>query len=340
MSLYTTSTNGVLIGWEQSGPLGTLLIGETSELYVKAVASTATFDLVYKTISGTLPNGLLLNRDGTIEGKILYNNTGVNTSTVYNFSIAATDNHNNRLIEGEFSITSVQSTSTEYAIIYFKPLMNLNKRYSYREFITDKNIFIPELIYRPMDENFGVQRELKMILDFGVERLTLSEYRTIINQNFYRQRLSSGEIKSAYSLLNGKPSYEIIYIDISDRYTNEKYVSIAREFTHNGVTYYPASGDNMRLRIKDFAKTTDELNPKFTKIAQSTIGNRSKFGYFKFIPLCFALPGKSAAIIDKIKKSKFEFNRFDFDIDRIFIQNPLDHDGTKYLLLSKSTDLQ
>jgi hypothetical protein len=340
MSLYTTSTNNVLIGWENSGSVGTLLIGETSELYVKAFASTSTFNLVYKTISGTLPNGLTLNRDGTFEGKIKYDSSNSNTTTVYNFSIAATDNHNNRLIEGEFSITSVRNTSTEYAIVYFKPLMNLNKRYIYREFITDKNIFVSELIYRPMDENFGVQRDLKMILDFGIERLTLAEYRTIINQNFYRQRLNPGEIKSAYSMFNGKPSYEIIYIDISDRYTNEKYVSIPREFTHNGVTYYPASGDNMRSRIKDFAKTTDALDPKFSKIAQSNISNRSKFGYFKFIPVCFALPGKSAVIIDKIKKSKFEFNRLDFDIDRIFIQNPLDYDGTKYLILNKSTGLQ
>ena len=191
-----------------------------------------------------------------------------------------------------------------------------------------------------MDENFGVQRDLKLILDFGIERLTLAEYRNIISRNFYRQRLHPGEIKSAYSMLNGKPSYEIIYIDISDRYTNEKYVSINREFVHNGVTYYPASGDNMRARVKDLAKTTSDLDPKFTKIAQPSISNRPKFGYFKFIPVCFTLPGKSKSIIDRIKKSKFEFNRLDFDIDRIFIQNPLNHDGTKYLILNKSSGLQ
>ena len=202
MSLYTTSTNNVLIGWENSGSVGTLLVGETSELYVKAFASTSTFNLVYKTISGTLPKGLTLERDGTIEGKIAYDSSNSNAITVYNFSIAATDNHNNRLIEGDFSLTAKQTTSTEYAIVYFKPLMNLNKRYLYREFITDDNIFIPDLIYRPMDENFGVQRDLKLILDFGIERLTLAEYRNIISRNFYRQRLYPGEIKSAYSMLN------------------------------------------------------------------------------------------------------------------------------------------
>jgi len=87
MSLYTTSTNNVLIGWENSGSVGTLLVGETSELYVKAFASTSTFNLVYKTISGTLPKGLTLERDGTIEGKIAYDITELSPTEIVKKSL-------------------------------------------------------------------------------------------------------------------------------------------------------------------------------------------------------------------------------------------------------------
>jgi hypothetical protein len=61
--------------WETTGTIGTLVPGEISELYVKGRFSTSTVYTIYSLISGSLPNGLTLNRDGTISGRVFANTT-------------------------------------------------------------------------------------------------------------------------------------------------------------------------------------------------------------------------------------------------------------------------
>jgi|LakMenEpi03Aug12_release.lakeMendotaPanAssembly.Ray.scaffolds.fasta_scaffold184456_4 hypothetical protein len=342
--MITTATIEILsqinatVSWENTGSIGSILVGEPSDLYVKANLTTSSFSLKYITKSGNLPPGLTLNTDGTIEGKVPTDSLVSISSTTYNFTISGVDVTGYEFIDGDFSITVNQTTSTEYTSIWCRPYLSFPKRQEFNNFILDSNIFPTNLIYRPLDANFGIQRELKMFIDFGIEKLNLDEYIDTLNRNFYRRRFGLGSVKSALSISNNTTIYELIYIDVVDKYTNSSNQSIPTSFTFNGQTYYPASLDNMRTRLASQHRTTSDLNPKFTKSVQP--GDYLELGYIKFVPLCYVLPGKSKIVLRTIKDSGFKFNLIDFDVDRILINNVQDYTGNKYLLLNRNSKLK
>jgi hypothetical protein len=336
MSVYTTSTAGIFIGWETTATLGTLIPGEKSELFVKLAVSTSSVDIKYY-LSGELPQGLSLNHDGTISG-IAALNTGTSTIvTTSTFSVSATDNNRNHLLTGTFSISISQTTSTEYTSIYFKPLQKKSKRSEYTSFIQDENVFKKDLIYRPYDTNFGIQRDLKLVLDFGIESLSLSEYADIISQNFQKRRFFLGSLKSAVARnVDGTVRHSLIYVDVIDKNVING-TSVSSSFTYNGITYYPSSIPNIRNRINDTAGRTDTLDPPFTKETQ--VLGYGKLGYIPFVPVCFATHTGANKIIRNIKSSGFEFKNVDYEIDRVYIEKSQNNEGAKYLLLSRSTGL-
>jgi hypothetical protein len=337
MSVYTTSTSGIFIGWETTSTLGTLFPGETSELFVKLAVSTSTVDVKYHLTNGSLPTGLSLNHDGTIFGAVAVN-TGTSTSvTTSTFSITAKDNHQNHLITGTFSIIVSQTDPTEYTSMYFKPLQTKTKRLEYIQFVHNEDIFTKDLIYRPYDANFGIQQDLKLVLDFGVKKVSLSEYAGIISENFQKRRFLIGSLKSAVAKNPNKSiRHYLIYVDIIDtNIVND--TSISKSFTFNGITYYPSSITNIRERIKENTDRTDTLDPAFTKESQQV--GYGKLGYIPFIPVCFATPEGASKIIRNIKNSDFKFRNIDYDIDRVYIADTQNNEGAKYLLLSRSTGL-
>lgn len=337
MSVYTTSTSGIFLGWETTSTLGTLTPGKNSELFVKLAISTSSVDVKYHLSGGSFPTGLTLNHDGTIAGSVAVNtgtSTSVTTSTV---SITATDNSNNHLLTGTFYITVSQTTSTEYTSIYFKPLQNRQKRAEYIEFVHNELIFSKDLLYRPYDTNFGIQQDLKLVLDFGVKKLSLAEYADIISENFQKRRFIVGPIKSAVARNADKTvRHVMIYADIIDSNVING-VSISRSFIFNGITYYPSSIPNIRGRIEDSTERTDDLDPLFTKEIQ--LAGEGRLGYIPFIPICFANPDASGKLIRNINNSNFKFKNIDYEIDRVYIENTQENEGAKYLLLSRSTGL-
>ena len=337
MSIYTTSTGGILAGWRQTGNIGTLAPGEISELYIRAEFSTSTVYPNYTLSNGTLPAGLILNRDGTIEGQVSVN-TLTNLTSTSSFSVSVIDTNNNRLIDGNFSITVAQTTSTEYTNIYCRPFLSLSKRAEFLEFMQNQNVFDPKLMYRPFDINFGTQQEIKVVLDFGVKRLSLEQYTEVISTNFDKRQLFLGEVKSAVSKnSNGSVRYEIVYVEVIDPNINSEKDSVPPVIVYNGETYYPSSIPNIRTKFARDIGVTSVRDPSFTDTIQQ--GDSIKLGYIAFVPLCFTIPGKSATIIRKIKELGFKFNNINLEIDRIVVQNATGQDSAKYLLLHRNPRL-
>ena len=325
--------------WETTGTIGKLVTGEISELYVKGQFPTSNVSTTYKISSGTLPSGLILNRDGTISGRANRIDAILNTATsTSSFVVAITDANNNQLRSGTFSITVNQTDSIEYTEIYCKPFLIQSKRSEFTEFIRNEKIFIPNMLYRPLDPNFGKQEEIKLVIDFGVKRETLATYANIMSTNFYKRKIEFGKLKTAVARnADGTIRHEIIYVDIIDKHANSSSIGAPREITFNGTTYYPPSILNMRYKINENSTVTNIRNPSFTNTVQT--GNSTVSGYIPFVPICATLPGKSVTIIRKINESNFKFNTFDFEIDRIIIQNALNQTNTKYLILNRNSKL-
>jgi len=326
-----------MLSWASSANLGSIETGFISELSILAQQSTSTSNIHYNVFDGVLPPGLRLNRDGTIAGRVSYASTGT-----YTFTLLADDIINNEQTTGSFSITVVGSTTDKFTDAYFKPHFTLAKRSQYRDFINNEKIFDPKLIYRPYDQNFGVQTNIKMTLDFGIEQLNLEEYVYALRENFYRKRLWLGKVKTATAKdSSGNAIYDVIYVDVVDDMVNSQGIS-ADPVVYtpwNDEIYYPGSVDNMRrqlhtitLRDYTYIGVKNDLQPRFM-LSQPPSEKTST--YMRVVPLCYTLPGKSSIIVNKIAASGFKFNRLDFEIDRLIVSNTLDNNTAKYLIFSR-----
>ena len=333
-NIFTLTVKGETdsgIYWITDGNLGEIQTGFISDLAVVAGGSSNT--LKYNLTGGLLPPGLTLAQDGSIYGKVNYGSTGTYTAT-----IAASDLHELSSVEQDFTITAVQSTSTQYTEIYFRPFFTQERRASYQEFISDTYTFDPRLIYRYYDSNFGVQPAIKMVLEFGIEQIDLQHYVPALRENFYRKRFYFGNLKKAIARnAHGDVVYEIVYVDVVDDQAGAVPILYDAE-----NIYYPGSIDNMRgqltlipLEDDTYIEIDEYHKPRFMRTPQA--GDYRPPEYMRVIPLCYALPGQGDRIISRIKLSGFDFKMLDFEVDRIIVQQSTDYDAAKYLILERQS---
>jgi hypothetical protein len=323
--------------WASNSNLGNITTGIISDLSIVAEQLYSSSTIKYQLISGILPNGLILNRDGTLSGKINYNAIGV-----YSFIVRASGEYEMDSIERTFTINAVSMDDKKYTEIYAAPFFSLEKRALYKDFMSDESIFDPKLIYRYFDINFGVRHNIKLVLEFGIEKINLSDYSVALQENFYHKTFHFGDIKVALAKDSAnKVIYEIVYVDVVDTLINNQGVSIGMSVLLNNQTYYPNSITNMKTRLQSVVLdngatiSTNVFNqPIFMQPEQA--GNYVPNGYIRIIPLCYVIPGQSNKIMNKINASKFDFKQLNFEIDRLVVQSTEDHSSAKYLIFDKS----
>lgn len=338
---FTLSVKGEVestIEWVSDSSLGTIETGITSELAVVAQQIDSDYSIKYALTSGSLPPGLTLERDGSLSGQVNYGTTGT-----YTFSILASDVYELSSIEREFTVTATETDSRDYTKIYFKPFFARNKRQEYQNFMSNEFTFDPKLMYRYYDSNFGVQHDIKVMLEFGIEKLNLADYVIALRENFYRKRFYFGDVKKAVAKDNsGAVVYEIVYVDVADDMVNNRGISASSVVYNNNEIYYPGSLANMRRQLSliqldngDSIGINEYNLPRFMRTPQA--GDYKPPEYIRAIPLCYALPGQGDKIISRIKLSKFDFKQLDFEVDRIIVQESMDNSTAKYLLLERQS---
>lgn len=319
-------------------PIFSIEVGFVSELYVKAEQiSTSTSQIKYKLVDGVLPSGLTLLHDGSIVGRAEYQ-----PSNLFAFTVQAVDTINNESSTQIFNITLISSTSTQYTSIYTKPFLHTRKRQLFEEFINNEEIFKPNLIYRYWDSNFGVQKKLKLFVEFGIESIDLSAFATAMETNFYNRKFVLGPPKVAIAQdYNGTTIYEVIYVDVIDNLINNEGKSVPNQVSINNNTYHPSTVENMQVKLQtivlndgSFIKIRNDLQPTF--MSNQGLDNFREITYLKVVPICYCLPKKSSLIINNIKKSKFKFNNINFNIDRIIVENTATNLSPTYLIFPRS----
>lgn len=358
-TVFTISIKGFVdtnIQWITTSSLGSIELGYPSNLSVEAVETINNFPVRYGLASGNLPTGLTLTQDGAICGQVDYG--PLNTGT-FTFTVSAITDYDNTSTNRIFQLISQSTSNTKYTKIYVKPFLSKEKRKEYQLFINNPDIFQPDLIYRYFDPNFGVQNDIKMILDFGIEQIPLDQYTQALRQNFYKRRFTLGKIKTAVAKDDtGNVLYEVIYADVVDNlktaalnlYSNQT-ITVSYEEGQakyspadpdvNNI-YQPASVNNMRYRLSKIQlddwstiKVNQELEPQFMRTAQSSTALPTN--YIPVVPLCYVKPGKSKQILKRIVANGFKFNLVDFEIDRLIVQNSLDNATAKYLLFGRES---
>lgn len=329
------------IEWVSSSTLGTIYTGRDSELAVVAKQLNSDYSVKYFQTTGTIPAGLTLERDGSFSGSASYGTTGT-----YSFSIRAQDVHELSAIDRTFTLTVEDPDDKMYTKAWTRPFMALDKRSRFREFMTDSFVFPQSSMYRFYDPNFGVQTEIKIILEFAIQQQNLADYIPALRENFYRRRFVLGDVKLAQAKTSsGTVIYEVVYLDVVDNMIQRSantdiQGSVSRAVYANNEIYYPSSIDNMRYQLEHLTLNdtdfiyTDELNmPLFMRTAQT--GDYKPPGYMSVVPLCYTLPGEGQKIISRIKLRGFNFKQFDLDIDRLIIDKSLDNSSAKYLLFPR-----
>ena len=316
--------------------IGTVRPGEISMLQLN-VQRDDTMQTTYRLISGDLPPGLMLETDGSIVGEVAYDQFTVNE---YSFVVRAEDVQRQTYVEKEFSILVDLSDTTEYTNIYMMPFMSESVRDQYYDFVSSPSIIDPKLIYRPLDPNFGIQKDIKLSLYHGIELTNLSKYADAMGDYFYNKQFFFGDVKSVMAkTLDNNLVYELVYIEIIDNLVNNAGENIPADITSHEVIYYPNSLNNMRRALEDITIDSRKIIrneyylPLYAKTVQDTTGIPPTF--LRAAPICYVTPGNGASIIKKIKNTNFDFKMLNFEVDRIIVDKSANNSTPQYLMFPR-----
>ena len=231
------------------------------------------------------------------------------------------------------SITSLKSFSirvrprslSPYENVYLKALSSYTQRLSWENISKNKTIFPPELIYRPDDSYFGIQRNLKSLFLSGLNPNTAQTFVSAIERNHYLKSIDFGEIKTARAVnSDGTVAYELIYVDLLDDQSYntpgpplEVQLSIANSFLFDDQSYniiYPNSFPNMQKRLENgIGYSNKSTLPRWMSSVQE---DGRVLGLIRCVILAYTIPGASKLIAYRLQNSGFDINTIPFTADR------------------------
>lgn len=234
------------IRWITDEDLGDINSNYISTLSITAESDVPNSNMLYSLEDGRLPPGLSLAYDGEIIGKInsfgseqekgltVFDSANLvldgNTTSVdrdYEFTVRAQDHFGYSAITKTFKITVSDPDDKLYSNIYLKPLLKSEQRITFNEFVTDAAIFPPENIYRPNDPEFGLTRDIKLLVYSGIETKLAEQYVAASALTSKRKNYRIGDLKTAVAKDPGTNNviYEVVYLDIIDSYEKDGKVS-------------------------------------------------------------------------------------------------------------------
>jgi hypothetical protein len=231
------------ISWITDTDLGSLKANLMSHIKLEASSTVPDARLKYILTEGNLPPGLSLTIDGEITGKVRLYSEGAlpgitsfdnnsltldgGTTTVdesYSFTVRAQDRFGFSSVSRTFTLDINTAVTQTFTNLYVQPLLKQTQRDYLKSFISDPNIFNIEKIYRPTDADFGLQKNLRMLVYSGIEKKLISNYVTAVSSNHKRRRFNFGDVKTAVAKYEGTNTvaYEVVYVDVIDQNDSSK----------------------------------------------------------------------------------------------------------------------
>ena len=341
--------------------LGTISPGKTSLFNVQATSKQSGVIFTYNYKSGKLPQGLTVQPNGEVEGvvsnKYFELDSGATkidvvdskeTTTIdheYTFTVTATGSDTALTTSNQqFKIKLSTPYTKSHNDVFAEAGLDLIQRNRFIAQYSDNNIFPNDKLYRPEDKNFGVAKDLKMLLISGLETSYLSEYMDTMQRNFANKTVYFGNLTTAKATNSaGTTIYEVLYYPVVDEIDG---ISTAHDigaetdipfrvtdlirasaslYTADQSQYdtvYPNSLKNMRSKLDDVGQVTGEFLPLWMRSVQST-GN--SLGWTPAVPIAYCKPGESAQLKYNIEKNGIDIKSLAFSFHEIYT---LDHLGT------------
>jgi len=356
--LFTLTILGALnleVVWNTPSNLGYIDGGSVSQLSVNATTPSGR-PLYYSlaTTQSKLPQGLELVSDGSIVGRTSFqtfsldegNTTfdltnkanGLYTSITtfdktYTFTVIAKDYSAKISGEKTFKLLINSVTYAPYDNLYLTCLPSIEKRTVLDTILGNTDYFSPEDIYRPNDSYFGVQKDIRLLVGYGLTSNQASAYITAMQKRHYNKKFYFGNYSYATaSDTNGNPIYDVIYVnlveDTKTYSTSASGVTIrkipASSFTtKDGTTLYP---NDLDLMINDIVVAIGETNVNTLPQWQTSIQPNGKVvGYQTAAVLAYLKPGTGAKVLYKLNnKVPADIKQIPFVADRYVLDNNLD----------------
>ena len=312
-----------IITWVTQPNLGSIDIGVPSTLSLLATHTEYQYALSYSEVAPSLPPGLVLQPSGNITGTPTA--SGIYTATMVastNSSIYSISNWNAIVSQGQYNSAvslpqqftiNVKSFPTEYTNIYLKPFLSPAQRTAYHNFITSASIFVPELIYRPDDSNFGVQTDFRCYVEYGIRSLnSATDYAGII-QDVAPGELYFGPVSTITAVdSTNTPIYDMVYVQILDSTTG-----ILNKIQSN------VNSQNFPISL--------EFSP-----AWQTTSINSGNGFIYGVVLCYTLPNQGQKVVSRFNRlaegGGFTFSQLNFTVDRLIFDYTQSNPASSYLL--------
>jgi len=229
------------IKFNTDADLGTINANIISTLAVQATTTVPNAIVIYQLLSGSLPPGLTLTLDGQLIGKVnqfgsagnpgiitfdnnslIFDGGDTSFDTEYEFTIRARDQFLFSQLDKTFTLKIATPEDRLYSNISVRPFLSKAERSIFAGFINDTTIFTPNLIYRLGDPNFGIQKNLSMLIYGGIETKAAAAYIAAMGRNHKKKKFRFGEVKSAVAKTPGtnRIVYEVIYIEMIDTLEN------------------------------------------------------------------------------------------------------------------------
>lgn len=266
------------INWITPSDLGDIPANAISTLKVEAESTFPGTTVVYKLVGGKLPNGITLIEDGELIGKVrqfadienpgitifdngflTFDGTSTSFDRSYTFTVEAKDKFTINATRRTFTVNVTPLADRAYSNIYLKPFLNSEKKKEWYTFVSDSNVFSTDIIYRPYDENFGIQRNLESLLYSGIESRSYGEFAAVTSKGHKPRSLRIGNIRlaEARNVEEGDTTYEVVYLELLDPYERTNITADTEDIV--------SASDTIQLNRKPDAITADQTNSSIIK---------------------------------------------------------------------------
>lgn len=343
------------INWETPADLGAVDNGSISELSVVA-KSTLGKELIYSVydVRGTkysLPQGLELLSTGEISGRVsfevfdlddfatTFDGDKLTVDRTYKFTVQAASVDGTVNSIKEFTLRVNVINKNPYKNLYLRAMPTFDQRQIYNSVVNDTTIFNPDLIYRPDDPWFGVNKNLEMLFLPGLRSADMDAFEAAMQKNHYTKSYTFGDVKTAVVLDNlYNVKYEVVYVEVVDTEENtsnrgpglEIDLAVANPYIDaNGGTHsilYPNTTTDMITRLTGNIGYEDQNSlPEWMTSNQPDPTSAKKFktplGFTKAVVMAYTKPGYSNLLAYRLKNSGINFNRIQFTADRYIVDD-------------------
>ena len=225
------------IKWLSTTALGTIPANQISVFRIEAETTVSDAPLVYTLAGGRLPPGLSLQYNGEITGTVVqfgdserdgltffdndnmtFDNDKTSIDRIFKFTVEAKDRFGYSAVQKEFTIEVIDDDDLQYSNLFMKPFLKDEQRDLFTQFVSDPANFPPNVVYRPNDPNFGLQRSIKILAYAGIQLNDLEEFYSASQKWHKKRRYRVGDIKTAVAKTPGTQNvvYEVVYLELKD----------------------------------------------------------------------------------------------------------------------------